>query len=265
MCVRRQDRHRARSGRSRQLRPPGSRITRSAPCPHRASRPRPAGRACQLPGGQVTGRGESIRTQARAASLSGHRPRRPAMGGPARGSSCCMPGPAPPGTPDRRNQLEPTPRPRPASTDPGPRRPWSRRRRPPIPGSRTPGTRDVRTQNGTGPLPRGHPQWRGTAQREDAGSAAGMGAMECLGPDRPCWGAVPVRQSCGGAVSIGETLAQSRQRAGLSVARVSEQTRIRETIIRSVEDDDYSACGGDFYARGTSAPSPRRWEPIPGR
>ena len=51
-------------------------------------------------------------------------------------------------------------------------------------------------------------------------------------------------------MSIGETLAQSRQRAGLSVARVSEQTRIRETIIRGVEDDDYSACGGDFYARG---------------
>jgi len=51
-------------------------------------------------------------------------------------------------------------------------------------------------------------------------------------------------------VSIGETLAQSRQRAGLSVAQVSEQTRIRETIIRGVEDDEYSACGGDFYARG---------------
>ena len=49
---------------------------------------------------------------------------------------------------------------------------------------------------------------------------------------------------------IGEILAQSRQRAGLSVARVSEQTRIRERIIRGVEDDDYSACGGDFYARG---------------
>ena len=71
-----------------------------------------------------------------------------------------------------------------------------------------------------------------------------------LGPDCPCCGAVPVRQSCGGAVSIGEILAQSRQRAGLSVARVSEQTRIRERIIRGVEDDDYSACGGDFYARG---------------
>ena len=51
-------------------------------------------------------------------------------------------------------------------------------------------------------------------------------------------------------VSVGETLAVARQRAGLSVAQVSERTRIRETIIRGIEDDDYSACGGDFYARG---------------
>ena len=51
-------------------------------------------------------------------------------------------------------------------------------------------------------------------------------------------------------MSIGETLAVARRRAGLSVAQVSERTRIRETIIRGIEDDDYSACGGDFYARG---------------
>ena len=31
---------------------------------------------------------------------------------------------------------------------------------------------------------------------------------------------------------------------------VSQRTRIRETIIRGIEDDDFSACGGDFYARG---------------
>jgi len=51
-------------------------------------------------------------------------------------------------------------------------------------------------------------------------------------------------------VVIGETLAEARHRAGLTVAQVSERTRIRETIIRGIEDDDYSACGGDFYARG---------------
>jgi Helix-turn-helix domain len=51
-------------------------------------------------------------------------------------------------------------------------------------------------------------------------------------------------------VRIGETLAGARHQAGLTVAQVSQRTRIRETIIRAIEDDDYSACGGDFYARG---------------
>jgi hypothetical protein len=51
-------------------------------------------------------------------------------------------------------------------------------------------------------------------------------------------------------VPIGETLADARRQAGLSVAQVSQQTRIRQTIIRAIEDDDYAACGGDFYARG---------------
>jgi hypothetical protein len=51
-------------------------------------------------------------------------------------------------------------------------------------------------------------------------------------------------------VSIGEELAQARGRAGLTVAQVSQRTRIRQTIIRDIESDDYSGCGGDFYARG---------------
>ncbi|MFD0541555.1 helix-turn-helix domain-containing protein [Actinomadura luteofluorescens] len=51
-------------------------------------------------------------------------------------------------------------------------------------------------------------------------------------------------------MSIGETLAEERQRAGLSVTQVSLQTRIRETVVRSMEADDFSACGGNFYARG---------------
>jgi cytoskeletal protein RodZ len=51
-------------------------------------------------------------------------------------------------------------------------------------------------------------------------------------------------------VSIGDTLAAARGQAGLSVTQVSEQTRIRESIIRSIEAGDFSPCGGDFYARG---------------
>jgi transcriptional regulator with XRE-family HTH domain len=51
-------------------------------------------------------------------------------------------------------------------------------------------------------------------------------------------------------VSIGEALADARRQAGLTVAEVSHQTRIRESIIRDIEQDDFAACGGDFYARG---------------
>jgi hypothetical protein len=51
-------------------------------------------------------------------------------------------------------------------------------------------------------------------------------------------------------VSIGEALLAARQRAGLTVSEVSGSTRIREVIIRGIERDDFSACGGDFYARG---------------
>jgi cytoskeletal protein RodZ len=51
-------------------------------------------------------------------------------------------------------------------------------------------------------------------------------------------------------VSIGDALAEARRQAGLTVTQVSQRTCIRETIIRGIERDDFSACGGDFYARG---------------
>ena len=52
------------------------------------------------------------------------------------------------------------------------------------------------------------------------------------------------------AVSIGEVLASARGQAGLTVTQVSQRTRIRETLIGGIERDDFSGCGGDFYARG---------------
>jgi transcriptional regulator with XRE-family HTH domain len=54
----------------------------------------------------------------------------------------------------------------------------------------------------------------------------------------------------GDPVGPGQALAAARREAGLTVAEVSQKTRIREAIIRGIERDDYSACGGDFYARG---------------
>ena len=51
-------------------------------------------------------------------------------------------------------------------------------------------------------------------------------------------------------MTIGDALAAERRQAGLTITQVSQRTCIRETIIRGIERGDFSACGGDFYARG---------------
>jgi hypothetical protein len=51
-------------------------------------------------------------------------------------------------------------------------------------------------------------------------------------------------------VTVGQTLTKARSQAGLSVDELSERTRIRGTVIRSIEQDDFEACGGDLYVRG---------------
>lgn len=51
-------------------------------------------------------------------------------------------------------------------------------------------------------------------------------------------------------MSIGETLADARASAGLTVDQVSDSTRVRASVISAIEHDDFSTCGGDFYARG---------------
>ena len=51
-------------------------------------------------------------------------------------------------------------------------------------------------------------------------------------------------------MSIGKTLAQARESAGLTVEEIAHATRIRRTLVLGIENDDFSACGGDFYARG---------------
>ena len=51
-------------------------------------------------------------------------------------------------------------------------------------------------------------------------------------------------------MSVGGALADARRQAGLTIPQLSQRTRIRESIIQAIEQDDFSACGGDFYARG---------------
>lgn len=50
--------------------------------------------------------------------------------------------------------------------------------------------------------------------------------------------------------SVGRALAQARHAAGLTVDEVSTSTRVRVPIVQAIEQDDFSRCGGDVYARG---------------
>lgn len=50
--------------------------------------------------------------------------------------------------------------------------------------------------------------------------------------------------------SIGQALGNARTAAELTVEEVSAETRVRVPIIQAIEEDDFSRCGGDFYARG---------------
>ncbi|MGW2817612.1 helix-turn-helix domain-containing protein [Streptomyces sp. NPDC001415] len=50
--------------------------------------------------------------------------------------------------------------------------------------------------------------------------------------------------------SIGRALQQARIAAGLTVDEVSSTTRVRIPIVHAIEQDDFSRCGGDVYARG---------------
>ncbi|MFF2009860.1 helix-turn-helix domain-containing protein [Streptomyces sp. NPDC058195] len=50
--------------------------------------------------------------------------------------------------------------------------------------------------------------------------------------------------------SIGRALQQARIAAGLTVEEISSSTRVRIPIVHAIEEDDFSRCGGDVYARG---------------
>jgi Helix-turn-helix domain/RodZ C-terminal domain len=81
-------------------------------------------------------------------------------------------------------------------------------------------------------------------------SVGGMGAEWYFVPAIMPWAGRGVIGQWRRRVSIGEVLATARSQAGLTITQVSQRTCIRETIIGGIERDDFSACGGDFYARG---------------
>ena len=51
-------------------------------------------------------------------------------------------------------------------------------------------------------------------------------------------------------LTLGTEIRDARERAGYTIAKVAEITRIRETLIKDIESDEFSSCGGNAYARG---------------
>lgn len=51
-------------------------------------------------------------------------------------------------------------------------------------------------------------------------------------------------------MSTGSLIREARESAGLSLDDVAQITKIRASILAAMEDDDFSHCGGDVYARG---------------
>ncbi|HVF03911.1 MAG TPA: helix-turn-helix domain-containing protein [Frankiaceae bacterium] len=51
-------------------------------------------------------------------------------------------------------------------------------------------------------------------------------------------------------MGVGEALAAAREASGQTIDDVSRATRIRGELLRSIERDDFSGCGGNVYARG---------------
>ncbi|MEV5962399.1 RodZ domain-containing protein [Kribbella sp. NPDC051952] len=51
-------------------------------------------------------------------------------------------------------------------------------------------------------------------------------------------------------MSIGSELTAARERADMTIEQLSAATRIRTGLLVAMEADDFSRCGGNFYARG---------------
>ena len=51
-------------------------------------------------------------------------------------------------------------------------------------------------------------------------------------------------------MSIGSELTAARERADMTIEQLSASTRIRSGLLTAMEADDFSRCGGNFYARG---------------
>jgi cytoskeleton protein RodZ len=56
--------------------------------------------------------------------------------------------------------------------------------------------------------------------------------------------------AAGSAAPLGGALRAARERQGRSVADISAAINLRETVVKAIEKNDFTLCGGDVYARG---------------
>ncbi|MGP3982749.1 helix-turn-helix domain-containing protein [Streptomyces sp. KR80] len=68
--------------------------------------------------------------------------------------------------------------------------------------------------------------------------------------DDPSADGVELEEVAADRPSVGRALQQARIDAGLTVEEVSSTTRVRIPIVHAIEQDDFTRCGGDVYARG---------------
>ena len=50
--------------------------------------------------------------------------------------------------------------------------------------------------------------------------------------------------------SIGDEIRAERKGADLTIAEVADRAKLRVAVLQAIENDDFSLCGGDTYARG---------------
>jgi cytoskeletal protein RodZ len=49
---------------------------------------------------------------------------------------------------------------------------------------------------------------------------------------------------------LGQALRAAREQQGRTVADISAAINLRQTVVKAIENDDFTLCGGDVYARG---------------
>jgi cytoskeleton protein RodZ len=61
---------------------------------------------------------------------------------------------------------------------------------------------------------------------------------------------MPTRGGNGGPIAVGPILKQTRERGGIELATVEEETKIRAKYLRALEDEDWDVLPGPAYTRG---------------